>query len=203
MPAPDTILQKVIELEEYPTRVSIHQVPNPYLVKSDVLVLPTNNQLYIDDLELRKMLRGTIENELETYRKRKINMGKIYVTTNGGEKSYVKSTQIYHAVVAGTSRLVNEGDVSNSTFEALVKASMSGAKKIVMIPGDCGTLDIYATAMVQIGAIKQFLSSHAETSLEDIFIVMTDEPTYQVYQKYYRRIFKKRKSGAKPVTATA
>jgi O-acetyl-ADP-ribose deacetylase (regulator of RNase III) len=185
---------KAVELESYPTKFTIHMLKNPYLVKGDVLVYPTNNQLYIDDMELRRMLRGLIDNEINGFLQKPIRMGKIYVTSNGGEKSMVKAKHIYHAVVAGTSRLVNEQDVGDSTFKALARASIEGHKSVILMPSDCGTLDIYATAMVQLGAVKQFLMSHPETKLEHIFMVMADQLSYDVFNKYNRRIFKKRKS---------
>ncbi len=197
VPGPDKLQNKQIELEVYPTKVSIHTVTNPYLVKGDVLVYPTNNHLDVDDLELRRMLRGTIDVEINQYLQSPIKMGQIYSTSNGGERSHLKVKQIYHAVVAGTSRLVNEKDVGDTTFKALVQASMEGLKNVVMMPSDCGTLDIYATAMVQIGAIKQFLMSHKKTSLENIFIVMTDQLSHDVFTKYHKRIFKKRKIATK------
>jgi len=202
-PGPDKITDKVFEMEQYTTQVSLHVVKNPYIVKGDVLIYPTNNQLYIDDLTLRRMLRSTIDSELEAYLQRPIQMGHIYATTNGGDKSHVKAKKIYHAVVAGTSRLVNEQDVGNTTFKGLNRASSEGAESVVMLPGDCGTLDIYATALVQMGAIKQFLLSHPDTSIKHIFIVMTDELSHGVFSQYYKRVFKKRKVAVKqPVAHT-
>lgn len=192
---PDThkVKNKNVELENFNTKFSIHIVANPYLVKGDVLVFPTNNHLEIDDLELRKMLRGRIDLEISEYLKKPIKMGTVYVTSNGGENSSVKTKKIYHSVVAGTSRLVNEKDVGDSTFKSLSLADSEGVKTVVMTPSDCGTLDIYATAMVQLGAIKQFLMSHPETKIEHIFMVMTDQLSYDVFSEYHRRIFKKRK----------
>lgn len=200
VPEPEKAPKQNVEMESFNTKISIHVVNNPYLVKGDVLVYPTNNQLYIDDMELRKMLRGSIESELNVYLQKPIRMGKIYTTTNGGERSLVKAKKIYHAVVAGTSRLVNEKDVGDSIFTALVRASMENAESIILIPSDCGTLDIYATAIVQIGAIKQFLMSHKDTNIKHIFIVMTDQISHDVFAKYYKRIFKKRKTSIKQNT---
>lgn len=190
---PTPKIVRTVELENYPTKFTIHMVKNPYLVKGDVLVYPTNNQLCIDDMELRRMLRGLIDNEINMFLQKPVRMGKIYTTSNGGERSLVKAKHIYHAVVAGTSRLVNEKDVGDSTFKALVRASIEGHKSVILMPSDCGTLDIYATAMVQIGAIKQFLMSHPETKIEHIFMVMTDQLSCDVFNKYNKRIFKKRK----------
>ncbi len=192
VPAPEKI-NKNVELESFNTKFSIHKVENPYLVKADVLVYPSNNQLYIDDLELRKMLKNSINVELANYLSKSIEMGKIYPTTNGGKTSTVKAKNIYHAVVAGTSRLVNEADVSNATFNSLVRASLEGREYVVLMPADCGTLDIYATAMNQIGAVKQYLMSDKNTNIKEIFMVMRDEESFNVFTKYHIRIFKKRK----------
>lgn len=200
VPAPDKLLKQNVEMEAFNTKFTIHIVKNPYLVKGGVLVYPANNQLYIDDIELRKMLRGSIDQELEVYLRKPIKMGRIYATSNGGTRSLVKAKKIYHAIVAGTSRLVNEKDVGDSTFKALARASAEGEESVILIPSDCGTLDIYATAMVQIGAVKQFLMSHSDTSVKQIFMVMTDQTSYDVFTKYHKRIFKKRKV---PVEQTA
>lgn len=197
VPAPDTLLKKNVEMEVFNTKFTIHVVKNPYLVKGDILVYPTNNQLYIDDIELRKMLRGSIDSELGVYLQKPIKMGQIYTTSSGNSSSLVKAKKIYHAIVAGTSRLVNEKDVGDSTFKALARASGEGAESIILIPSDCGTLDIYATAMVQIGAVKQFLMSHRDTCIKHIFMVMTDDVSYEVFVKYHKRIFRKRKMSVK------
>ena len=98
-------------------RVSIHKIENPYLVKADVLVYPANNMLNIDDVLLHRFSRGTIQAECDQIPK-PIKMGHVYITSNGGENSQVKPKSIYHAVVAGESRLVNEEDIKTSVRKA-------------------------------------------------------------------------------------
>ncbi len=66
IPKEQEIPEVVIETEEK-TRVSIHKVENPYLVKSDVLVYPTNIGLTIDDPLLNRMSRGRIQSECDKF----------------------------------------------------------------------------------------------------------------------------------------
>lgn len=171
------------------TKVSIHKCENPYLVKSDVLVYPTNIILTIDDPLLHRMSRGNIQNELDKFQK-PIHMGTIYVTGNGGEKSNVKPKYIYHAVVAGESRLVNEEDIKSSVRKSLHIANKNGMKNIVMLPPDCGTHDINDASRVHLSAVKTYLQTEKECNIKNIFIVMSDQESYDVYEQYYKRIFK-------------
>ena len=173
---------------EQTTKVSLHQVKNPYLVKADVLVYPTNIILTIDDPLLNKMSRNKIQDECDKIPK-PYKMGTIYITSNGGEGSQVQAKQIYHAVVAGESRLVNEEDVKLSVRKALLQADIDKAKNVVMMPLDCGTHDINDIARVHLAAIKTFLSSHKDYSIKNIFVVMEDEESLEVYREYYHRIF--------------
>lgn len=170
------------------TKVSIHRCENPYLVKADVLMYPANNILTIDDPLLHRMSRGLIQEECDKISK-PIKMGSVYVTSNGGEQSKVQPRQIYHAVVAGESRLVNEQDIKLSTRKCLHVANSLKVKNIVMLPTDCGTHDIADTARVQLSAIKTYLTTEKDCQLKNIFIVMEDKESYDVFEEYYQRIF--------------
>jgi O-acetyl-ADP-ribose deacetylase (regulator of RNase III) len=170
------------------TKISIHKIENPYLVKADVLVYPTNIGLTIDDPLLNKMSRGVVQNELDRFQK-PINMGTVYITSNGGENSKVKARKIYHATVSGESRLVNEVDLKSAMRKALFLADEEQARNVLFIPADCGTHDINDAARVQLAAIKTYLQSAKESNIKNIFIVMEDEESYQVYEEYYNRIF--------------
>ena len=170
------------------TKISIHKLENPYLVKADILIHPTNIGLTIDDPLLNRMSRGVIQNELDRFQK-PINMGTVYITSNGGENSKVKAQKIYHATVAGESRLVNEVDLKSAMRKALLLADEEGARNVVVIPADCGTHDINDTARVQLAAIKTYLSTAKNSNIKNIFLVMEDEESYQVYEEYYNRIF--------------
>jgi O-acetyl-ADP-ribose deacetylase (regulator of RNase III) len=116
-------------------------------------------------------------------------MGSVYITNNGGENSKVQARQIFHAVVSGESRLVNEQDVKLATRKSLHLANSFKAKNIVMLPADCGTHDISDTARVQLAAIKTFLKTNKNSEIKNIYIVMDDEESYKTYQEYYSRIF--------------
>lgn len=170
------------------TKVSIHRCENPYLVKADVLMYPANNILTIDDPLLHRMSRGLIQEECDKIGK-PIKMGSVYVTSNGGEQSKVQSRQIYHAVVAGESRLVNEQDIKLATRKCLHVANSLKVKNIVMLPTDCGTHDIADTARVQLSAIKTYLTTEKDCQIKNIFIVMEDKESYDVFEEYYQRIF--------------
>ena len=169
-------------------KISIHKLENPYLVKTDVLIYPTNISLTIDDPLFNRMSRNIIQEELDKFQK-PINMGTVYITSNGGENSKVKAQKIYHATVAGESRLVNEVDVKSAIRKALLLADEEKARNVVIIPADCGTHDINDTARVQLAAIKTYLSSSKKSNIKNIFIVMEDEESYQVFEEYYNRIF--------------
>jgi hypothetical protein len=175
-------------IPETKTKISIHKIENPYLVKADILIHPTNIGLTIDDPLLNRMSRGVIQNELDQFQK-PINMGTVYITSNGGENSKVKAKRVYHATVAGESRLVNEVDLKSAMRKALLLADEEQARNVVVIPADCGTHDINDTARVQLAAIKTYLTTAKESNIKNIFIVMEDEESYQVYEEYYNRIF--------------
>jgi len=169
-------------------KISIHKLENPYLVKADILIHPTNIGLTIDDPLLNRMSRGIIQSELDRFQK-PIKMGTVYITSNGGENSKVKSQKIYHATVAGESRLVNEVDLKSAMRKALLLADEEQARNVVVIPADCGTHDINDTARVQLAAIKTYLSTAKDSQIKNIFLVMEDEESYRVYEEYYNRIF--------------
>jgi O-acetyl-ADP-ribose deacetylase (regulator of RNase III) len=153
-----------------------------------VLIHPTNIGLTIDDPLLNRMSRGIIQSELDRFQK-PISMGTVYITSNGGESSKVKAKKIFHATVAGESRLVNEVDLKAAMRKALFLADEEQARNVVVIPADCGTHDINDTARVQLSAIKTYLSTAKDSEIKNIFLVMEDEESYQVYEEYYNRIF--------------
>jgi O-acetyl-ADP-ribose deacetylase (regulator of RNase III) len=184
-PIPEPEPEPVVDTK---TKISIHKIENPYLVKADVLVYPTNIGLTIDDPLLNRMSRGVIQNELDKFQK-PINMGTVYITSNGDGTTKVKAQRVYHATVSGESRLVNEVDLKSAMRKALLLADEEQARNVLVIPADCGTHDINDTARVQLAAIKTYLQSAKESNIKNIFIVMEDEESYQVYEEYYNRIF--------------
>jgi|688.fasta_scaffold112897_7 O-acetyl-ADP-ribose deacetylase (regulator of RNase III) len=183
----ETKQEEVVE-ENTRTKVSIHIVNNPYAVKSDVLFYPTNIALTIDDPLMMRLSFGKIQEECDTFKK-PYKMGTLYITSNGGENSKVQPKNIYHLTVSGVSRLVNEGDVKSAMRKALAMADSNKAKNVVVLPADCGTHDINDVARVQLSSIKTFLGSHKDCSIKNIFIVMEDKESYEVFEEYYNRIF--------------
>jgi O-acetyl-ADP-ribose deacetylase (regulator of RNase III) len=175
-------------VENKSTKVSIHQVANPYNVKADVLVFPANIILNIDDPLLNRMSGGIIQSECDSFKK-PIKMGTVYITSNGNERTQVKPKKIYHAVVAGESRLVNESDIKSATRKALRLADNDNARNVVIVPCDCGTHDVNDTARVQLSAVKTFLQTEKECKIKNIFFVMEDKESFDIYEEYYNRIF--------------
>lgn len=174
---------------KFDTKVSVHLYENPYLIKSDILVYPSNNVLTIDDHLLNQMSKGVIQSELDKIKK-PIKMGTVYVTTNGGENSKVQPKVVFHATVAGESRLVNEADIKSSIRKSLHLSNEFKARNVVMLPPDCGTHDIYDTARVHLSSVKTYLQTEKNCNLKNIFIVMSDKESFDVYEEYYKRIFK-------------
>ena len=171
------------------TKVSIHRHTNPYAVKSDFIYYPTNSILTIDDQLLNNLSKNKVQEECDRLKK-PYKMGNIYITSNGGENSLVKTKNIIHGVVSGESRLVNEEDIRSSTRKALLHASLNGAQSIVMIPADCGTHDIYDTARVQLAAIMQYFAANKNTGIKRVFLLMEDKESLESFQEYYKRVFK-------------
>jgi O-acetyl-ADP-ribose deacetylase (regulator of RNase III) len=135
------------------------------------------------------MSRGSIQKELDKFSK-PIKMGSVFETNNGGEQSKVQAKKIFHAVVAGESRLVNEEDIKTATRKALILADDGNSSNVLMIPADCGTHDINDVARVQLAAIKTYLQSNKNCSIKNIFLVMEDQESLDTFQEYYNRIFK-------------
>lgn len=186
-PPPDKpVSEPIVEVKS--TKVSIHKVSNPYIVKADVLVYPANIILNIDDPLLNRMSAGLIQAECDNFKK-PIKMGSVYITKNGNEKTKVMPKKIYHAVVAGESRLVNESDITLATRKALRLADGDNARNVVIIPCDCGTHDVNDTARVQLSAVKTYLQTEKECKIKNIFFAMEDKESFDIYEEYYNRIF--------------
>lgn len=189
----DTLEHEDFEEEEEEVKavnIEIHKVENTYLVKSDVLVYPTNNLLQVDDKLLNRMSRGVIQKECDKLFQGVPKMGDVYVTSNGGDyPNGVKAKAVYHAVVAGESRLVNTQDIIDSTIKALILADQNGARVVTVIPADCGTYDIEATAYTQLSAIKTFLNTMPIENIEYIFVIMEDDESYEVFETNFSAIF--------------
>lgn len=171
--------------------VKINKVLDPYLVKADVLVYPTNSALLIDDDLLNRRSRFNVQKECDQYIAQldEIKMGTVYVTTNGGKLAGgVIPDFIYHAVVAGPSRLVS-ANINKAIIQSLYLADKNGAKVVAMLPCDCGILDIGEGAMAQLVAIKTYIEKAEIKNIERIHIVMDDDISIGVFKEYFERIF--------------
>ena len=192
VPEPEKVIEEPakleVKIEQETTKVSIHIVKNPYAVKSDVLFYPTNIALTVDDPLMLRLSFGKIQEECDTFKK-PYKMGTLYITSNGGENSKIQAKYVYHLTVSGVSRLVHEGDVKSAMRKALDMADTNNARNIVVLPADCGTHDINDIARVQLSSIKTYLSTHKNCKIKNIFIVMEDKESYQVFEEYYNRIF--------------
>lgn len=181
---PETKEEPVIEIED--VKVRIFKLDNPYLVKADVIVYPNNMLLNIDDPLLTRMTKNKMQDYLDKI-KRPIKMGSVHETDSFG----IVPKKVFHAVIAGESRLVSEEDIRICTRKSLLLAEEAQARTVLYIPFDCGTHDILDTARTQLAAIKTYLKQNKNLKyIKNIFIVMEDEESYNVFMEYYNRIFK-------------
>ena len=171
--------------------VKIVGVDNVYSVKADALIYPNNQILQIDDDELNRRSYNKIQDELDKIAP-PVSLGTVFQTGNGGDhKGGIKAKKIYHAVVATQSRLVNETAIIKSVVKSLTQADEDGCETVVMLPMDCGTFDLHATAYAQLNAIYKFLETVNAKNLKNIFIITTknDKVTLDIFNEKFDRIF--------------
>jgi len=171
--------------------VKIVGVDNVYSVKADALIYPNNQILQIDDDELNRRSYNKIQDELDKISP-PVSLGTVFQTGNGGDhKGGIKAKKIYHAVVATQSRLVNETAIIKSVVKSLTQADEDGCETVVMLPMDCGTFDLHATAYAQLNAIYKFLETVNSKNLKNIFIITTknDKVTLDIFNEKFDRIF--------------
>ena len=171
--------------------VKIVGVDNIYSVKADALIYPNNQILQIDDDELNYRSYNKVQDELDKISP-PVALGTVYQTSNGGDhKGGIKAKRIYHAVVATQSRLVNETGIIKSVVKSLTQADEDGCETVVMLPMDCGTFDLHATAYAQLNAIYKFLETVNAKNIKNIFIVTTknDKVTLDIFNEKFDRIF--------------
>jgi hypothetical protein len=171
--------------------VKIVGVDNVYSVKADALIYPNNQILQIDDDELNRRSYNKIQDELDKIVP-PVSLGTVFQTGNGGDhKGGIKAKKIYHAVVATQSRLVNETAIIKSVVKSLTQADEDGCETVVMLPMDCGTFDLHATAYAQLNAIYKFLETVNAKNLKNIFIITTknDKVTLDIFNEKFDRIF--------------
>ncbi len=171
--------------------VKIVGVDNIYSVKADALIYPNNQILQIDDDELNYRSHNRVQDELDKIAP-PVALGTVFQTGNGGDhKGGIKAKRIYHAVVATQSRLVNETGIIKSVVKSLTQADEDGCETVVMLPMDCGTFDLHATAYAQLNAIYKFLETVNAKNLKNIFIITTknDKVTLDIFNEKFDRIF--------------
>jgi hypothetical protein len=171
--------------------VKIVGVDNIYSVKADALIYPNNQILQIDDDELNYRSYNKVQDELDKIAP-PVSLGTVYQTSNGGDhKGGIKAKRIYHAVVATQSRLVNETGIIKSVVKSLTQADEDGCETVVMLPMDCGTFDLHATAYAQLNAIYKFLETVNAKNIKNIFIITTknDKVTLDIFNEKFDRIF--------------
>lgn len=170
-------------------KVSAHVAKNPFIVKTDILVFPTNNMLIVDNLDLDNLSEGLIQDQCDAV-KRPVKMGNVYVTGPG--TSNVRAKEVYHAVVAGESQLINELDIAKSMRKALMMAEMSKFAIVEFLPMDRGMHDISQVAYIMVSSIAEFLKGHEVKHLTNIMLVSEDQETSDLFQGYLDRIIYKR-----------
>lgn len=171
--------------------VKIVGVENIYSVKVDGLIYPNNQMLQIDDEELNYRSLNKVQLELDRIQL-PVALGSVYSTSNGGShKGGVVPSKLYHAVVATQSRLVNETAIIKSVVKSLTQADEDGCVTVAMLPMDCGTFDLHATAYTQLNAIYKFLDTVNAKNLKNIFIITTknDKVTLDIFNEKFDRIF--------------
>ena len=183
------VKEKIKQIKtETGVKIFIRKVENPYLVKADALVYPTNNLLQIDDPLLNRMTYGQAQEECNKLTKFSIKMGYPYgFTVNPSWK--IKQKYFINAVVAGASRLVNESDILSAMKKTLIHADTMGFESILIIPFDNGTHDINLTGLSQLSAIFTVVKVQEFSNLKTIFICMEDEESEHSFIEYYNRIF--------------
>ncbi len=172
-------------------KIIIKRFDNPYLVKADVLIYPTNNLLRIDDHILKKMTLNQSEKVFQKHKGKDVQMGYPYVI-KVPEDWKIKQKNFINAVVAGESRLVNEADVSSAIKKSLIMSDEMGFESALMLPCDNGTHDISLTSLAQLSAVFFVLQKYEFKYLKNIFICMSDEESEQTFIEYYNRIFGER-----------
>jgi hypothetical protein len=75
--------------------------------------------------------------------------------------------------------------------KSLTQADADGCETVVMLPMDCGTFDLHATAYTQLNAIYKFLETVNSQNLKNIFIITTknDKVTLDIFNEKFDRIF--------------
>jgi hypothetical protein len=183
--APDKYVATEEDVIESTVKVTAHVTANPFIVKTDVLVYPTNNMLVVDNYILDELSEGLVQEQCDRI-PRPITMGNLYRTGPGTVR--VRAKVIYHAVVAGESHLINEIDIAKSVRKALMMAEMEKMGIVEFLPMDRGMHDVSQAAFIVVSAIGEYLKSNETEHLKHILLVSDDEETCNLFKEYIERI---------------
>ena len=179
------VIEPELEPDKKSVNVFVNLIADPYRAKADALIIPANSNLIIDDDLLNKHSRWSVQKELEKYLGN-AKMGMVLPTTNG--IGNVIPPKLYHAVIAGPSRLVTH-DIKPIVVKSLIMADEGGAKIVAMMPLDGGVNDVEETAREQLKAIATFIEKTNIKNIERIHIVIEDQESVDIWTKYLARIF--------------
>lgn len=183
----------IASLSKKRPKIVIQHIETPYRVKTDFLVFPVDNTLLIDDKELIKHTGEDLNNQILKLYKNidgNIKVGMVYPFENNFSNTKLSAKKLILSVVAGLGMIAKPEGVRQTTTKSLMIASLTpGAKTIVFIPPDKGTLDLGTCAREHLGTIKEFINRADTGDLTHIYIIMDDELTEDCYREYYERIF--------------
>jgi len=179
-------------------KITIHKVQNPYQIKCDVLIYPTNNLLEIKDAALNRMSRNRVQAECDHYLKsNSIKMGHVYPTSNGSAQ--ISAKKIYHAVVAGESLLINDVDISNTIRKSLILADNEEAEIVAILVPDVGQINNltdkgeYSSyellANAQLNTLYQYLMNIGVDYIKYILVLTESQIAYDIYVDQFSRTF--------------
>lgn len=165
---------------------SMHQVPDPYKVKCDAMLVPVNNLLEPMDLMLMRHA-GAYFDAASTSYQGPIVTGEIYPVKSPYPSVSARSL-VYRGVVAGV-QSINVVEIEDAVRKTLYHAEANGITTLAMMPMDYGGYDIELTAQAQISTIHEFLVTVNTKNLKHIVILIPDDTTMDVFEDYQKRIF--------------
>lgn len=165
---------------------SLHQVPDPYKVKCDAILVPVNNLLEPMDLMLMRHCGAYFDSARNSHHGPVVT-GEVY-PLKSPYPSISARTLVYRGVVAGV-QSINVVEIEDAVRKTLYLAEGSGVTTLAMMPMDYGGYDIELTAQAQISTIHEFLVTVETKNLKHIVILIPDDVTMDVFEEYQNRIF--------------
>ena len=164
---------------------SIHQVPDPYKVKCDAILIPVNNLLEPMDMMLTRHCGAYFDSARNT--DAAITTGSVYPVKSPYPNISARHI-VYRGVVAGV-QSINVVEIEDAVRKTLHLAENSGVSVLAMMPMDYGGYDIELTAHAQISTIYEFLVSTETKNLKHVIVLIPDDLTMEVFEDYQKRIF--------------